>query len=209
MLRRGLERLRRLDPAAEPEPALLTQLVNGWGNSWSAKPEYLAAVSRHAATVEAPILECGCGLTTVMLGVMAGPRDLEVWSLEHDRAWIEAVERSLRHDELADVKLVETGLRDYKRFDWYDVSGIELPDDFGLVVCDGPPSTTRGGRYGLVPVMRARLRPGAVVLLDDAARPGEHDILTRWAQELGADFEIRGIEKPYAELVIPRGLQGS
>ena len=43
-----------------------------------------------------------------------------------------------------------------------------LPGQFALVVCDGPPSGTLGGRYGLVPVMREHLQPGCVILLDDA-----------------------------------------
>jgi hypothetical protein len=44
-------------------------------------------------------------------------------------------------------------------------------------VCDGPKGTTRGGRYGLAPVMKDRLAPGCIVLLDDTSREAERAII--------------------------------
>jgi hypothetical protein len=77
-----------------------------------------------------------------------------------------------------------------------------MPGRFALVVCDGPPYDTKGGRYGLVPRMRERLQPGCVILLDDAYREQERAIARRWKAELGASFTILGATKPYIEMVV-------
>lgn len=74
----------------------------------------------------------------------------------------------------------------YGGFDWYDVESVQLPDTIGLVVCDGPPGTSRGGRYGLVPILKDRLAPGCIILIDDTDRAGERDIVDRWCTELPA-----------------------
>jgi hypothetical protein len=53
--------------------------------------------------------------------------------------------------------------------------------------------------------MRTKLRPGAVILLDDAERPEECAIAMRWAEELRTSFQVHGEEKPYALLTVPGG----
>ena len=45
-------------------------------------------------------------------------------------------------------------------FVWYDVPKDVWPAEFRLVVCDGPPGDMKGGRYGLLPLVGARLPPG-------------------------------------------------
>ena len=87
----------------------------------------------------------------------------------------------------------------YGDFDWYEVTP-NLPEEFSLVVCDGPPGMTRGGRYGLLPVMRERLH-GAEVLLDDASRAEEQKILSVWKTEFGTTYELES--ERYARLRLP------
>jgi len=71
-------------------------------------------------------------------------------------------------------------MRDYGEFHWYEPPLQSMPEQFRLVICDGPPGDTPGGRRGLLPVMNARLRPGSIVLLDDAQRSGEIEAIRRW-----------------------------
>ena len=77
-----------------------------------------------------------------------------------------------------------------------------MPRSFSLVICDGPPSRTLGGRYGLVPVMRTRLKAGCVILLDDAEREHERQIARLWQTELGAKAEFLDGSKPLIRLVV-------
>src|SRR5215471_4744879 len=73
----------------EPLPAsLLDDAIFGWGNAgWSADRAFLSAVVRHAAATRGPIVECGTGLTTLMLAVVAARTGQRVVSLEHEPRW--------------------------------------------------------------------------------------------------------------------------
>ena len=73
-----------------------------------------------------------------------------------------------------------------------------IPGGLKLAICDGPPGSTKGGRYGFMPNFNDRLAPDAVILLDDADRSGEQKVLQRWQEEFGWKTEMRGQEKPFA-----------
>jgi hypothetical protein len=179
--------LSSIEPGIMPTDESLFMLAEGWGNQgFAAKTDYLRQVAKLAATTESPILECGSGLTTLLLGRLAGRRGVEIWSLEHISEWCHRVNRTLERYRLP-VNCVHAPLVDHGEFDWYDVPA-NLPK-FSLVICDGPPANTRGGRYGLLPILHQRLS-GAKVLLDDASRPNEQAILERWRKEVAADISI-------------------
>jgi predicted O-methyltransferase YrrM len=203
VFRRAMRRLSQQLQSAEFAQPVLSDLVYGWANSWSVKPEYIAAFLRGAREAEGPILECGSGLSTVLLGSVAQRTGNRVWSLEHDRAWAKRTRDALRRFGITSVELCVSDLRDYGSYTWYNPPAARMPTDFALVVCDGPPGQTPGGRYGLLPILGSHLKPGCTILLDDAARPMEREALARWAHELGVDFTIGGVDKPFAMFVVP------
>ena len=194
------------DPAACArigDPTLL-DLLYGWGyERTSRKDVYLAACLQRALTAEGAILECGSGLSTILVGTVAAARHLPHWALEHTPRWAEKVKKHLGRQRLDGVRLSIGDLKDYGDFSWYDPPLDAMPARFALVVCDGPPGYTKGGRSGLLPIMRKRLAPGCVILLDDVDRESELDAARRWAHELGVPYEILGGDKPYIELTIP------
>ncbi len=104
------------------------------------------------------------------------------------------MEHLARH-RLDNVRVCQAELRDFGEFDWYAAPPEDLPKNFGLVICDGPPGGTVGGRYGLFPRMRSHLAPDCVVLLDDAGRTAEQATLARWRQEFRINHEIIEPEK--------------
>ncbi len=179
----------------------LGALRRAWGNTgWSAGLDYLEAVARHAAEAEQPILECGSGLTTLLLGLLTRGRGVAVWSLEHHPDWLERVQGALDAFGLDHVTLCHAPLQAREGgYAWYDAPRAQMPTGFGLVICDGPPGSTPGGRYGLVPVLREHLADGCTILMDDAARPGEADVLRRWQREAGAAVHLqREADRAYA-----------
>jgi hypothetical protein len=189
-LDRAMRVARRMAGRAEPPHAVLRAMTHGWGNGlWTASCDYLGAVWRHAARANGPILECGSGVTTLLLGVLASQHGVPVCSLEHHEEWRERVGSALDTYGLGDVDLVHAPLRDFGAYTWYDRESIDIPRGIQLVICDGPPGKTVGGRYGLLPEIRANMAPNCVVLLDDAGRKGEREVLDRWARE--ADVSIR------------------
>ncbi len=95
---------------------------------------------------------------------------------------------------------------------WYDESALteglrtalqgdptdDLIDDLiDLLLVDGPPAYVAGmglARYPALPVMLDRLAPGATLVLDDAERPGEQEVLRRWEDGTGLVFDRRADE---------------
>lgn len=63
---------------------------------------------------------------------------------------------------------------------WYDLT--HLPESIDLLIIDGPPWTLHPQVRGAAEALFDRLTPGAIILLDDAARPGERAIARKWAR---------------------------
>lgn len=195
-------------PAAclEPENSVVADLIYGWGNEpWSASDGFLDGCIQHALASNGPILECGSGLSTVLVGAVAQRRGLGYWALEHTPVWATKVKKYLDRYKIRSVVICAGPLVNYGDFFWYRPPLQSMPESFALVVCDGPPGTTEGGRFGLAPIMRDRLKPGCVILLDDASRAQELAIARRWESEIGATFEILGSSKPYIEMTVSGG----
>ena len=191
-LRRAMREFTSLAPGARPTRSLLAELQAGWGNEWyAARTDYLEELAARAAETSGPVLECGSGLTTLLLGLLAGRRGVEVWSLEHLPAWHARVSEVLARYGVPRVRACLAPLRDYGSFDWYEPPLAELPREFRLVVCDGPPGSTRGARYGLLPVLGPRLTHDTLILLDDAEREGEREALRRWREEANLRADVR------------------
>jgi hypothetical protein len=189
---RALQEISKLSEGEVPTRELLIELQIGWGNeSFAASYDYLEEVIKRARTTTGPILECGSGLTSILLGLVAGRRGVEIWSLEHIPEWHARVEMTLRRHRIPGVRLHLAPLREYGEFSWYDSPLDSLPDNFSLVVCDGPPGTTHGGRYGLLPSLGTHLAAGALILLDDANRVGEAETLSRWIAEANVSVALR------------------
>ncbi len=71
---------------------------------------------------------------------------------------------------------------------WYDLHG--LPDSIDLLVIDGPPWAVHPFSRGIAECLFERLSATGVILLDDAARPGERIVALRWSRRW-PDFEFR------------------
>jgi hypothetical protein len=188
MLKRTLaslqDRLRRGLPASA---AHLARLRHFWSNdAWSAQTDFLQSMLRWLPRTSGTILECGSGLSTVLLA--AGADGRRIVSLENNLDWAARVRSALPYEPRSQVEITVSPIRAYGEFDWYSVGAIEQLTPVGFVVCDGPPGQTRGGRYGLAPVLKSTLAPGCVVMLDDTGRPEERAIVARWLTELSADL---------------------
>lgn len=197
--------VRRLARSGAPavRSRLWTDAIYGWGNEeWSADEPYLAEVVRAAQGSKRPILECGSGLTTLLMGIVAARNGIALHALEHNPAWQSRVSQAVSAFGATTTTVHSAPLREYGDFDWYDPPLESMPDDFGLVVCDGPPQTTRGGRGGMLPTMRDRLAPKCIILLDDANRPAEWELVQRWAREVGHAPEINSSHRGFARVAL-------
>jgi len=191
-LRRALLEVKSLPVDEFPSRDLLHELQLAWGNdSFAARYDYLEEVIKRANETRGPILECGSGLSTLLLGLFAGRRGVQTWSLEHLPEWHARVTKAIHRHQIPGVNVCLAPLREYGEFDWYDFSSRRLPESFSLIVCDGPPGITRGGRYGLLSVLEERIGANALILLDDADREDETAILKRWSLENDVKVNLR------------------
>ncbi|QRK12717.1 class I SAM-dependent methyltransferase [Archangium violaceum] len=193
-LRRAVERIAALPPGQLPTRQMLEELRAGWGNmGYAARPEYLQELMNRAVNTSGPILECGSGVSTLLLGLLAGRRGVETWTLEHMPEWHARVSGALERTGIPNVHNCLAPIQDRGGYSWYTPPVERMPRAFQLIICDGPPGNTPGGRYGLWPVLGERLAPGAVILLDDAERPGEEEVLQRWSKEASMRVDMRRV----------------
>ena len=64
---------------------------------------------------------------------------------------------------------------------WYQLSA--LPEAIDMLIIDGPPWSVHPFVRGAAEVLFYRMAPGGVILLDDAARPGERVVARRWRRK--------------------------
>lgn len=175
----SLDRCKAGDPTIQD----FVKLAEGWNNPWAGGPELLETVYYLAKRVEGPILECGSGLTTLVMAAAGA----EVVALEHEPVWGSYTAKRLEAAGLsAEIRCAP--LVDHGDFAFYDTDN--LPEHIGIVVCDGPPRRTKGGRTGIKTLL-GRIN-GAVVVLDDPADE------TMDALKPDYEFELIGENNPIA-----------
>ncbi len=205
LLRRALNKLRR-DPEAilGSRGDVIADLINGWGNTgWSASPGYLKACMRQALASRGPMLECGSGLTTLTVGVIAAHTGNTLYVIEHSREWFTRVQESLDALGIGSVSVIYAPLKDYGDYHWYEISHEMNRHRYAMVICDGPPGDTPGGRYGFMPLLGRCLTDGCVILLDDASREAEQETARRWCDEQNLDCQVAGdVDSPYFRLTL-------
>jgi len=183
-LRAAIQTVRALDHGTVPGVELLEQLREGWENPvWAAELGYMKEVARHAVSAERPILECGTGVTTLLIALLAGSRGVPIYCLEHDKDEAASVRQVIDELGIGGVEVLHAPVISYGDFHWYNAPLYLLPDQFDVVICNGPPErSTRGGRHGLMPVMGGRFDRGTKILVDDAATPTSAKMLDHWCR---------------------------
>jgi hypothetical protein len=170
---------------------------------WSLADEGLALLAAEIAAGRSTAIECGSGASTLVMartlrdaggGIVAAiehepehaTRTRELLDAEGLSAWARVVDAPLAEEPLA-----QPGCR------WYARAALEqLPAGADLLLVDGPVASPGSGaersRYPALPLLRERLAPGCLVLLDDAQRDGERWVIDRWRSEFGLDLRPRG-----------------
>lgn len=159
---------------------------------WAGSPDFLCHVA-DAIMERKPdtILECGSGVSTIVSAQCCKLRGGgKVISLDHDPFFGQKTRERLAAlglQDYVDVKvlpLVEQSVSG-ETYKWYDLSGVELPEEVDLIVVDGPPAglTSPEGRYPVGPLVFPRLSKKGAVIFDDTNRQGERNIIARLERE--------------------------
>ena len=176
----SLNELTQLLPLRAPLPSL-----TGWAASPELLTQILMMVKTHQPT---SVLELGSGASTIAIPYM-----LERWghgsmtSIDHDADFAEKTRDFLALHEHTSAKLFHCPLTsisvDGAEYLWYDLSHATLPKSIDLLIVDGPPLQTNPlARYPALPMLWDRLSDGAIILMDDADRTDEQEIVRRWSE---------------------------
>jgi predicted O-methyltransferase YrrM len=150
--------------------------------SWKADTRFLCHIVDAVETLRPRnVVELGCGASSLIiaraLDLYGGGR-LTSYDQHSDfvaatSAWIAG------HGLSADVHAAPLGEPAIGwGGHWYQLR--DVPAAIDLLVIDGPPWAIHPFVRGSAESLFARLTPGAMILLDDAARPGERVVARRW-----------------------------
>jgi len=168
--------IKRLGLAADALPNL---------GSWKADTGFLTLMIDHIeAHRPQNVVELGAGASSLVIGralQLYGGGSLLSLDQHEDfihatRAWLREhhVDAELRH---APLEMEPSGWPGF----WYETG--PLPESIDLLVIDGPPWTIHPFVRGAADGLFDRIAVGGVVLLDDAARPGERIVAQRWRKK--------------------------
>lgn len=207
-VRAGLRALQRVTSEDQLDAALMDRIRNAWANTgWTGDAGFLREVAVRVWRRPGPVLECGSGVSTIILACLASRHGATVWSLEQDESWCEYVQRVLEALRIDNVVLWFTPLRPYGDYLWYDVSSRELPRYFPTVSCDGPavrpaagsPEQVAAWRSGVVPVLQGMGVSFDEILLDDAEDSRSAGLIERWQH---AGLETHLVVTPTGTLIV-------
>lgn len=167
--------------------------------SWSIAPEFAWWLYQHVTTIKpGKILELGSGTSTLVIAAalkkLGAGRFL---SIEHDHAYFEKTQALLQVCELQNhVELIYAPLEKWDHdgltYQWYDLPFDMIDHMIGhkqldLLLVDGPPAATNyHARFPAMVRLKDYCSDSTIILLDDAGREEEQQILVRWQALMGA-----------------------
>jgi predicted O-methyltransferase YrrM len=136
------------------------------------------------------IVELGSGFSTMVISNWLEERKAgHLVSIDHDSDWGRVTHDALQRAQLSQrVSLIIAPLRQVtvtgESYRWYSAhERIDAIDEIDFLIIDGPPAGTGDhsqSRFPAVPFFKERLSNTAVIVLDNAARPGERSVVNRW-----------------------------
>lgn len=131
------------------------------------------------------VLDVGAGQSTLLWAALHR-RGLvgEVLTLENDPDWGARIGGQVTHDVMVTpLRPARIGGRSVMTYDW---AAAKARHRFDVIVCDGPRGTPRHSRLGVLSMLDG-LPDDFALVLDDAERAGEQDMVTAVHARLGAD----------------------
>jgi len=162
-----------------------------FGGDYALTADAAAVLAREVALRRPElVVELGSGVSTILVGTMLRAQGFgRLISLDHDSSWAEETRRHVRaaglenHVEVLDAPLVRQEV-DGETFAWYAIpDSLRQSTGIDLLIVDGPPQAGDPGgmpRYPALPRFLAQMSPDARIFVDDARRPGETEMVSRW-----------------------------
>jgi hypothetical protein len=168
-------------------------------HAWTLAPDALRLLTALVALAKPPhVLEFGAGLSTLVLARACRRYEPSgrLTSIENDPMIAKQTRRELEHAQRgSDVDVIHASLVLRHRLGRllpsyaFDADRVRSRGDAGVVLVDGPPEKL-GGREGAVYQALECSGANTIVLLDDADRAQESEILARLRDELREHVDV-------------------
>ena len=178
---------------------------------WAISPEFAnILISLIRERKPRLVLEMGSGVSTLVTAyclqeIGAGA----VVSLDHDElfAAISAAD-IVKHQLQGTATIIYAPIKEVaigdKKWLWYDMKRLQNLEPIDMLIIDGPPgSIQRLARYPALPILFHLLSDDAIVILDDAFRKDEREIVKLWLKELSG-FSLEEIETEKGAAILRR-----
>lgn len=170
--------------------------------SWAASADVLLTLANISQKIKPKVvLDLGSGISTLVLA-KSSP-GAKVFSIDHLPEFASKTRSLLADHQITNVDLRVAPLSLHPAgSDWYDRSALSDIDQIDLLFIDGPPgSKDEKARHPVLAQCLSKLSPKAVIVIDDAARPGEKALAEMFSQALpGYELEFFNHEKGTAVL---------
>lgn len=136
------------------------------------------------------ILSLGSGISDLIIAYCIEKTGSgRLLSLDHDDKFARETQANLEKHQLskygqvfyAPLKKHHINNEDWL---WYDIDGLIIEDEIDLLIIDGPPAKTQAlARYPALPLLNKKLSNNVTIILDDANRTDEKEMIDRWIEE--------------------------
>ena len=167
---------------------------------WAASPDYIKVLYREILKKlkdkeNILIVECGSGVSTIVCSYLLDKYSpsSRIYSLDHNIDYAKETAKELNYHKLSNIaKVIYAPLKKYKIIDniwfWYETEKIlnEICDKkIDILIVDGPPmSVQKNSRYPVIPILKEYIDLNTTIILDDANRIDEKEIVKKWKKEL-------------------------
>ena len=113
------------------------------------------------------ILECGSGLSTLVMGLALKGSARRLYSLENNLEWVDRVQTWLERYGVENVRLIYAPLQPGPHGVWYGAEASDLPDRFDGLLVDGPKRDDGVNRLAVFDVLGDAIRGARTWIVDD------------------------------------------
>ncbi|MCA1803277.1 MAG: class I SAM-dependent methyltransferase [Rhodothermaceae bacterium] len=180
-------------------------------DNWTASPELITRIF-YLMKLHQPgvIVELGSGASSVCGGYfcehLGGGKLI---TLDHDNNYAGLTRKNLNNhslDSYVDVRhapLMECDVNG-STHTWYDLKAFDDIHTIDMLIIDGPPHKTQlHARFPALPLLFSKLSKHAVIILDDASREQETEIVRRWITQY-PEFETEFIPSDKGLCILTR-----
>lgn len=143
------------------------------------------------------IVECGAGLSTVLIGkLLKQVGGGHIYSLEDDEGWHAVMSAAIAEEGLAEyITLLYSPLEENSESGelWYGQAAsqqiLARVGEIDLLVVDGPKSNAPLSRMPALPIFAPKLSHQSLIVLDDSKRENEQQVLRSWGERFNLEIE--------------------